>query len=99
MEFQPNVIILRGLNSKSGIVFNQRLSNLNLTRRVLAVKIRIALLTISCLALAVGPAVAQNWLYDNGGINGTTDAWTINGGYVVSDTFYEAGGTINFFYI
>ena len=25
--------------------------------------------------------------YDNGPINGTTDAWTINFGYIVSDTF------------
>ena len=26
-------------------------------------------------------------IYDNGPINGTTDAWTINFGFVVSDTF------------
>ena len=26
-------------------------------------------------------------LYDNGAINGTTDGWTINFGFVVSDTF------------
>ena len=29
--------------------------------------------------------------YDNGPINGTTDAWTINFGYVVSDTFTGVG--------
>ncbi len=45
---------------------------------------RIASLTILLLALAVVPAFAN---YDNGPINGTTDAWTINFGYVVSDTF------------
>src|SRR5271166_3624725 len=48
---------------------------------------RIALLTILCLALAAVPAFAQ-WSYDNGPINGTTDAWTINFGFVVSDTFF-----------
>jgi uncharacterized repeat protein (TIGR03803 family) len=31
--------------------------------------------------------------YDNGPINGTTDAWTINFGYVVSDTITLTGGT------
>jgi hypothetical protein len=46
--------------------------------------LRIASLTILCLALAAIPAFAQ---YDNGPINGTTDAWTINFGYIVSDTF------------
>ena len=49
-------------------------------------KMRIASLTILCLALAVIPASAQV-LYSNGPINGTTDGWTINFGYVVSDTF------------
>jgi hypothetical protein len=29
----------------------------------------------------------DNDIYDNGPINGTTDAWTINFGFVVSDTF------------
>jgi len=52
-------------------------------------KMRIALLTILCLALAAVPAFAQ-WSYDNGPINGTTDAWTINFGYVVSDTFFTS---------
>ena len=47
---------------------------------------RIASLAILCLALAAIPASAQV-LYDNGPINGTTDAWTINFGFVVSDTF------------
>ena len=51
-------------------------------------KTRIASLTILCLALAVIPAVADCCPgYDNGPINGTTDAWTINFGYTVSDTF------------
>jgi len=49
-------------------------------------KMRIAFLTILCLALAAVPALAQ--YYDNGPINGTNDAWTISSGYVVSDTFF-----------
>ena len=32
-------------------------------------------------------------LYDNGPINGTTDAWTINYGFMVSDTFTVGDGT------
>ena len=51
-------------------------------------KLRIASLTILCLALAAVPAFADLAPgYDNGPINGTTDAWTINFGYVVSNTF------------
>ncbi len=56
-------------------------------------KLRIAWLAILCLALAAIPAWAQRcsyysyWCYDNGPINGNTDAWTINDGYIVSDTF------------
>ncbi len=56
---------------------------------------RIASLVILCLALAAVPAVAQ-WSYENGPINGTTDAWTINFGYIVSDTFVAGGNTTGF---
>ena len=51
-------------------------------------KPHIASLTIVCLALAAIPALAQSQFYENGPINGTTDAWTINFGFVVSDTFF-----------
>lgn len=48
----------------------------------------LSLLTICCLILAVAPAMAQNRdLYDNGPFNGTTDAWTINFGFTVSDSY------------
>jgi len=50
------------------------------------------LLTILCLALLSAPAWAQ-WSYDNGPINGTTDAWTINFGYIVSDSFLPNADT------
>jgi hypothetical protein len=50
----------------------------------LPLKLRIAFAI--CLALAALPAMAQT-LYENGPINGTTDGWTINNGFVVSDTF------------
>ena len=53
-------------------------------------KVRITWLAILCLALAV-PASAQ--LYSNGPINGTVDAWTINFGYIVSDTFNVSAAT------
>ena len=58
-------------------------------------KLHIASLSILCLALAGMPAWAQ-WSYDNGPINGTDFAWTINFGYVVSDTFYAGGPTTGF---
>jgi len=59
---------------------------------------RILALTLLCLALMVAPAAAQcgpggapdcrfPYTYDNGPPNGSVDAWTINLGYVVSDTF------------
>jgi PEP-CTERM motif len=58
-------------------------------------KTHIASLIIFCLALAVMPAWAQ-WSYDNGPINGNTNAWIINLNYVVSDTFYAGGPTTGF---
>jgi uncharacterized repeat protein (TIGR03803 family) len=39
-----------------------------------------------------GGPLAGNDLYDNGPINGTTDAWTINSGFVTSDTFTIPSG-------
>jgi hypothetical protein len=54
-------------------------------------KLHLAWLTILCLALAAVPVLAQ-WSYNNGPINGTTDAWTINFGYIVSDTFVAGYG-------
>jgi hypothetical protein len=39
------------------------------------------------VTLAAVPAAADSTLYDNGPINGTTDAWTINFGFAVSDSF------------
>lgn len=43
-------------------------------------------------AFAALPAAAQT-VYENGPINGNTDAWTINFGFVVSDTFTISTGT------
>ena len=57
-------------------------------------KLRIALLSLLALCLVAIPALAQTDLYDNGAINGTADAWTINFGFVVSDTF-TLGGSAN----
>jgi len=59
-------------------------------------KLRIASLTILCLALVAIPAVAD---ISNGNINGTTDAWTINFGYVVSDSYKSDGSTVTGFMI
>jgi len=58
-------------------------------------KLRVAslLLLALYLTLAVVPAMAQT-VYSNGPINGTTDAWTINFGFVVSDSFTTPGRTL-----
>ena len=45
------------------------------------------------VALLYFPAFASD-IYNNGPINGTTDAWTINFGFVVSDTFTISGGGV-----
>jgi hypothetical protein len=44
----------------------------------------LALLTICLTATS---ALAQNDIYDNGPTNGTLDGWTINTGFIVSDSF------------
>jgi hypothetical protein len=46
----------------------------------------LSLLTVCCLLLAVAPVMADI-LYSNGPYNGTADAWTINFGFSVSDSF------------
>jgi PEP-CTERM motif len=66
------------------------------TRSTVKMQIRIALPTILCLALTAVPAWTQ-WSYDNGPINGTTDAWTINFGFTASDTFTAGGTTVSGF--
>jgi hypothetical protein len=50
-----------------------------------------ALLVLPVIALPIHAGV----VYDDGPINGTTDAWTINFGFVVSDTFTVSSGTSN----
>jgi len=47
----------------------------------------LSLLTVCCLLLAVAPVMADTTLYSNGPYNGTADAWTINFGFSVSDSF------------
>ena len=49
-------------------------------------------LVIALLLSIAAPASAQI-LYENGPINGTTDAWTINEGFVVGDSFTISTGT------
>ena len=49
-------------------------------------KLRIASLTLLLVALVAVPVMAQD-IYDNGPTNGNTDAWTVNFGFIVSDTF------------
>jgi len=60
-------------------------------------KLKLACPAILCLALVASPAWAQNWSYDNGPINGTTDAWAINYGYIVGDSFLAGGTSVTSF--
>ena len=50
-------------------------------------KLQIALFTLLCVTLAAIPALAQGNVYDNGPLNGNLEAWTINDGFAVSDSF------------
>src|SRR5664280_2086376 len=52
----------------------------------------LSLLTVCCLMLAVAPAMAST-VYSNGSYNGTIDAWTINFGFSVSDSFTDPSNT------
>jgi hypothetical protein len=56
-------------------------------------------LAVLCLALTVVPACAQ--LYDNGPLNGNVNAWEINNGSIISDSFtccrYGPTGTVGGF--
>ena len=40
------------------------------------------------------PSPQDQVIYENGPINGTTDAWTINFGYIVSDTFVPTASSV-----
>ncbi len=56
-------------------------------------KSRFQLLTLfACLLLATALPAAAQVLYENGPINGHTDAWTINFGFVLSNSFTISTG-------
>jgi hypothetical protein len=55
-------------------------------------KLRTVFLVLAGLLISIIPAAAQNDIYDNGPTNGTTDGWTINSGFAVSDSFTLNGG-------
>lgn len=50
-------------------------------------KLPIASLTLFCLTLTAVPALAQGNAYDNGPLNGEAEAFTINFGLSVSNSF------------
>lgn len=49
----------------------------------------LSVLTAVCLVLAVAPALAQQTLYDNGPINGNTNAWPISYGSALAEAAYN----------
>lgn len=53
-------------------------------------KLRLVVAMTFCLMLAAVPAVAGG-VYDNGPINGTVEGWTINLGFVISDSWTITG--------
>jgi len=53
---------------------------------------RLRILCLSLLALCLATPALADTIYDNGPTNGETDAWQINQGHVVSDTFTVGGG-------
>ncbi len=50
-----------------------------------------AFLLLLCVALAVVPAVTDT-LYDNGPVNGNLNAWPINFGFTIADSFTLPSG-------
>lgn len=56
-------------------------------------KTRVPLLVLSAAALLIAFSASAQTLYENGPINGQTDAWTINFGFVVSDSFTISTGS------
>jgi len=56
-------------------------------------KTRVVMVAVfSLVAVLAAPAWAGT-VYDNGPINGETDGWTINFGFIVSDTFTVSAGS------
>ena len=51
------------------------------------------LLFLLVLATCLAAPVSAQIVYENGPINGNTDAWTINFGFIVADSFTISGGT------
>ncbi len=51
-----------------------------------------ALPAVICLATLLAIPASAGTLYEDGPINGSVDAWTINFGFIVSDTFTISGG-------
>ena len=62
-------------------------------------KTRLLLIVSMCVVMAASLPASAGTLYENGPINGETDAWTINFGFVMSDTITISTGqsTINGF--
>jgi len=55
--------------------------------------VSLALVTLIAFAVVAGiPAIAQT-VYENGPINGNTDAWTFNFGFTPTDSFTISGGS------
>jgi PEP-CTERM motif-containing protein len=55
----------------------------------------IVVIAVLVVAASAVPAKADTLVYDNGPINGTINAWTINFGYSVSDSFTVGAGINN----
>ena len=57
-----------------------------------AMKIYVVVVVIACCVLMATLPAAADIVYENGPINGETDAWTINFGFVISDTITISTG-------
>ncbi len=55
-------------------------------------RIRLALLFLLALCVATVLPANAGVIYDNGPVNGHTDAWVINFGFIVADSFAVSGG-------
>jgi hypothetical protein len=55
-------------------------------------KIRVTLPLLFLVGLTMTVPAVAGTIYENGPINGTIDAWTINFGFIVGDSFTISGG-------
>jgi PEP-CTERM motif len=92
-QFRDNPFVAIGVGRTRMVMASYPSTEVRLSMRTAL----LSLLTVLCLMLVVAPAIGDT-LYNNGPYNGTNDAWSINFGFSVSESFtVPTGSTIGGF--